>query len=190
MTVWYTYGYIKNGVCSMAKKITFEDVKFNYELAYNVYVQVKQNWSGLSKTQRSRARRQIESMLTEAGFRGNKTGLVSKAALETIINKKKGIKPVGGQRTAVEHPITHKNVAKHILTLPQTLSFQEYVDVWFTNLVTTITTADENMRLKHFQKDFVFGVDCWKEMYEAAGVKLVEMPKLNTKKAKKQYGII
>ena len=92
MTVWYTYGYIKNGVCSMAKKITFEDVKFNYELAYNVYVQVKQNWSGLSKTQRSRARRQIESMLTEAGFRGNKTGLVSKAALETIINKKKGIK--------------------------------------------------------------------------------------------------
>jgi hypothetical protein len=62
--------------------------------------------------------------------------------------------------------------------------------VWFTNLVTTITTANENMRLKHFQKDFVFGVDCWKEMYETAGVELIEMPMLNTSKAKKQYGII
>jgi hypothetical protein len=174
----------------MAKKITFEDVKFNYELAYGVYVQVKENWNSLSKTQKSRARRQIEGMLTEAGFRGNKTGLVSKAALETIINKKKGIKPVGGQRTAVEHPITHKNVAEHILSLPHTLSFQDYIDLWFTNLVTTITTADENMRLKHFQKDFVFGVDCWKEMYETAGVELIETPKLNTSKAKKQYGII
>jgi len=174
----------------MAKKITFEDVKFNYELAYNVYVQVKQNWSGLSKTQKSRARRQVEIMLAEAGFRGNKTGLVSKAALETIINERKGIAPVGNQRTSVEHPITHKNVAEYILSLPHTLSFEDYLDMWFTNLVTTKTTAKENMRLKDFQEDFVFGVDCWKEMYKNAGIELVEMPKLAKKEDKKRYGII
>lgn len=172
------------------KKISFEDVKFNYELAYNVYVQVKENWEGLSKPQKSRARRQVEIMLAEAGFRGVKTGLVSKAALETIINERKGILPVGKQRTAVEHPITHKNIAEYILSLPHTLSFEDYIDVWFANLVTTKTTAAENMRLKDFQEEFVFGVDCWKEMYENAGIELVEMPPLAKKEDKKKYGII
>lgn len=163
--------------------------RFNFDLAYEVYSKVYDNWSRLSDREQKKARRQVESTVREAGFNGTPTGLISEAALETVINQKKGIQPTKDNRTALEHPITYTNVAMHCITMPSKLSFEEYFNVWFDNLVTTITTNEENMRLKKFQSEYTFGVDCWKEMYEAAGIKLIEKPVLRTNEAKRQWGI-
>jgi len=90
----------------------------------------------------------------------------------------------------LEHPITHKNIAMHCVNSPTKLTFEEFFNVWFENLVTTYTTNEENQGLRKFQSNYVFGVDCWKKMYEDAGIVLMQRPKLNTKAAKRQYGIM
>lgn len=164
--------------------------KFNCEIAYMVYSHAYDNWSNLSDKEQKKARRQVESTLRESGFNGNPTGLISEAALETVVNQKKGIQPTKMTRTALEHPITYTNVAMHCLSQPTKLSFDDYFKVWADNLVTTITTNEENQRLRSYQSDFNFGVDCWKEMYENAGIKLVEKPILRTNEVKRQYGIL
>ena len=164
--------------------------KFNFDLAYEVYSRVYCSWLELSDREQKRARRQVESMVREAGFNGKKTGLISEAALETVINEKKGIEPGKDNRTATEHPVTYTNIALYCLNSKFKLSYKEYFDIWFDNLITTETTSEENQRLKAFQKDFKFGVDCWKQMYEDAGIKLVERPRLMSNDEKRQYGIL
>ena len=170
--------------------IVNKDNRFNCEIAYMVYSHAYDNYNSLSDREQKKARRQVESTLRESGFNGNPTGLISEAALETVINQKKGIEPTKQTRTALEHPVTYTNVAMYCLTHPEKLSFDEYFKVWEDNLVTTITTNEENQRLRWHQSKFVFGVDCWKEMYEAAGIKLIEKPVLRTNEAKRKYGII
>lgn len=167
-----------------------DDNRFNFDIAYMVYTTVYSNWAFLSDKERKKARRQVEGTVREAGFNGNPTGLISKSALETVVNQKKGIKPTKETRTAIEHPITYTNIAMHCLTKEERLSFEDYFRVWFDNLITTITTNEENYALKRYQNKFTFGVDDWREMYAAAGIKLVEKPMLRSYEAKREYGII
>jgi hypothetical protein len=174
----------------MSNTIINDTNKFNFDLAYEVYKRVYSAWQTLSDREQKKARRQVEAMVRESGFNGNPTGLISEAALETVINHKKGIKPNKDNRTALEHPVTYTNVALHCLNNETLLSYDDYFNVWFDNLVTTITTNEENYRLTKFQKNFEFGVDCWKKMYEEAGIKLVERPRLMSKSEKRRYGII
>lgn len=167
-----------------------DDNRFNFDIAYMVYSTVYDKWHGLSDKEQKKARRQVESTVREAGFNGHNTGLISEAALETVIQQMKGIKPTKDNRTALEHPITYTNIAMYCLTVKQKLSFKDYFDVWFNNLITTITTNEENMRLKNHQKQFTFGVDCWKEMYEAAGIKLIEKPDFRSHDEKRKWGLL
>lgn len=167
-----------------------EEFKFNFEIAYLVYSRVYDAWGSLSDSARSRSRRQIEASVREGGFNGNTTGLISEKAFETIIKQKKGLPISKDERLALEHPITHKNIAMHCINSPTKLTFEQFFNVWFENLVTTYTTNEENQGLRRFQSNYVFGVDCWKKMYEDAGIVLMQRPKLNTKAAKRQYGII
>jgi hypothetical protein len=161
-----------------------------FDVAYMVYEFYYDRWATLSDQDQKRARRQVESMIREGGFNGKSTGLISAAALQTIVNEKKGIRPSNSNRTALEHPITYTNIARFCLEAKQKLSFEEYVNVWFTNLITTVTTNEENQHLRKFQKDFVFGVDSWQDMYAKAGVTLVKRPNFRRNDVKQQYGII
>lgn len=170
--------------------IITEEYKFNFETAYLTYSRIYDAWNSLSESAQNRSRRQIESSVREGGFNGKSTGLVSEKAFETIIKEKKGLPISKDERLALEHPVTHKNIAMHCINSPTKLSFDEYFDVWINNLVTTYTTNEENQGLRKFQSKFTFGVDCWKKMYEEAGIVLMERPKLNTKAAKQKYGII
>jgi hypothetical protein len=164
--------------------------KFNCDLAYDVYSKVYDAWGGLNDKQQKKARRQVESMISEAGFRGIRTGLISEGAWQTVINKYRGIKPVGGARTAKEHPITYTNLSMYVIALDTKLNYDDYFAVWYDNLITTTTTSDENYRLQKFQKKFVFGVDCWKEMYKNAGIVLMERPNLKRYDVQKQWGLM
>lgn len=161
-----------------------------YKKAYNLYSEYYDEWSSLSARAKLRARRQIEGSVREAGFNGVNTGLISAAAWKSVIDKKRGELISNEDRVAKEHPITHKNVALHCLSQPTKLPFNDYFDVWFNNLVTVQTTNRENQRLRKFQSTFRLGVDCWKKMYEDAGIMLMERPKLNNKAAKREWGII
>ena len=160
-----------------------------YEIAYNTYVAIKAQYNNVSDSCQKRFRRQIEATVGEAGFGGTNTGLISKSALETHVNEKKGIAPTRHSRKATEHPITPRVIADFILAQDRVLDFDEYFAVWFDNYVYTITTNDENQHLKKFQAEFKFG-DCWKTMYEAAGIELVQFPNFRLKAVKQEYGII
>jgi len=163
--------------------------KFNFDLAYTVYNTVYHAWGTLSAKEKKKARRQVESMISEAGFRGVSTKLISEAAWETVLAERAGFKAIGGARKAKEHPITYTNIAMFCLTQKQVLQYEDYFKVWFDNLITTTTTSEENYRLQKSQKNFVFGVDCWKEMYHKAGIKLIPRPDLRAKGAKLQHGL-
>lgn len=161
-----------------------------YKLAHSVYVMVKSSYDNAEPSLKSRLRRQVEATVREAGFNGTSTKLISVKALETLVNEKKGIVACRKSRRALEHPVTHKNISEYILNLDDVLSFDEFYTVWFENLVTTVTTNEENQRLRKFQSSFVLGEHCWKEMYNEAGIELVERPNFQLKAVKQQYGII
>lgn len=163
---------------------------FNCLLAYNSYVSVSIHWSTLSDKERKKARRQIEALVGEAGFKGHVTGLISENAWQTICNEYKGIAPTKATRLAKEHPITYSNIALACITHKGVLTFDEFFKMWTDNLVSTVTTNAENQRLKNFQQTFVLGVDDWKVMYELAGIKLIERPKLRSHAAKRLHGIL
>jgi hypothetical protein len=167
-----------------------KNVSINFEIAYMVYEFVYDRWSELSETEKKKARRQVESTMREAGFNGVSTGLVSVKALETIVNEKKGIEPSRKTRQAIEHPITYTNIARFCLEADTKMTRDEYLKVWFDNLITTVTTNEENQYLRNFQENFRFGVDCWRKMYEAAGIQLVEKPNFRRNDVKRQYGIM
>lgn len=163
--------------------------KFAFETAYMVYERAYDNWDNLTQETRNLARRQVESTMREAGFNGTSTGLISVKYLETIIAEKKQLPVSNKARRALEHPITYTNLALYCLTLDKKLSFDEYLKIWFDNLITTCTTNEENQHLRKFQKDFKFGVDCWKKMYQDAGIELIERPNFRRKDVKEKYGI-
>ncbi len=169
--------------------IIAEDIKPCFDTAYVVYSLHYDRWNSLTKRAKSRARRQVESAVTQAGFNGVDTGLISVAAFKSIIDEKNGIALTKQTRVAKEHPVTHRNIALHCLTTPAKLEYDEYFKVWFNNLIITHTTNEENQCLRKFQSNFRFGVDCWKKMYEEAGIELMERPKLNTKEAKMKHGV-
>lgn len=167
-----------------------ETNKFNFDLAYLVYSTVYDNWDKLSEKERKKARRQVEGTVRETGFNGTSTGMISKAAWQTILNSKKGIQPTKANRTALEHPITYTNIATYILNKENKLSYEEYFKVWFDTLITTITTNEENQSLRKRQANFEFPRDCWKKMYEDAGIELMERPRLMSHEEKRQWGVM
>jgi hypothetical protein len=164
--------------------------KFGFDIAYMVYSTVYDQWKSLTQPQKNKARRQVEATVNEAGFRGHSTKLISEAAWQTVLNEKRGIEPSKGDRVATEHPITFTNVALFILNLEDKLSYDDYFAVWFNNLITTTTTNAENYRLKDYQKNFKFGIDCWKQMYENAGIKLMERPRVMSHDEKREWGLM
>lgn len=164
--------------------------KFGFDIAYLVYTTVYDQWKSLTQEQKNKARRQVEATVNEAGFRGHPTGLISKAAWQTVLNEKRGIEPGKADRIATEHPITFTNLALHILNMETKLSYDDYFNVWFDNLITTTTTNAENQRLKEHQKNFNFGVDCWEQMYENAGIKLMKRPRMMSHDEKREWGLM
>lgn len=164
--------------------------KWLYDRAYATYSDTYDVWNILHKNAKSRARRAVEAGITEqVGFKGVKTGLVSEEGLQTIIKMRNKEKIPTEKRKSTEHPITHRVVSLHCLNRPVKLEYDEYFELWFNTLITTFTTSEENQRLKDYQETFMLGVDCWKEMYQRAGIVLVEMPPLATLEDKKKYGI-
>lgn len=67
------------------------------------------------------------------------------------------------------------------------MSFDQFLSLWLDNLITTVVTKRQNQILKKYQENFVLGVDCWKEMYEQAGIKLTANPDFRSKATKQQY---
>ncbi len=169
-----------------------ETIKHNtyaMDLAWNIYCLIHSRWNDLSVREKPLARRQVEAMVREGGIRGKSTGLISEAALETLIALKKGEPIARGARIATEHPITYKVVSLYALGRDEPLGREEYEQLWLDALITTETTSDENQMLKNSQSVFSYG-DCWKQMYEDAGVKLVSKPSFRTNAVKQQYGLI
>lgn len=164
--------------------------KFGFDVAYMVYSTVYDQWKSLSQKQKNKARRQVEATVNEAGFRGHSTKLISESAWQTVLNEKRGIEPSKGDRIATEHPITFTSISLHILNMDTRLSYDDYFAIWFDNLITTTTTNAENYRLKDHQKKFKFGVDCWKQMYENAGIKLMKKPLLRSHDDKRKWGLM
>lgn len=172
-------------------KMSLEDSeKWLRDRAYKTYSDTYDVWDMLHKDTKSRARRAVEAGITEqVGFKGLKTGLISEEALATVIKKRNDESYPNKKRLSLEHPITHRVIALACLNNPTKLEYDEYFAFWFNTLVTTITTSEENQRLRDYQDRFVLGVDCWKEMYERAGITLVEMPPLGTNEDKSKHGI-
>ena len=133
--------------------------------------------------------RLLECSVNEAGFNGLKTGLISIEALDTKIKKAKKQFVSNLDNISLEHPITFKVLALHALKRKTPLCFDQYFKLWEDNLVTTFVTSKQNKALIKFQKDFVLGVDCWKQMYKKAGIKLVENVDLRKDSVRIQYGM-
>ena len=161
---------------------------YNCKLAYNVYVDVFNNWNIISKSEQDKARRQVESTVREAGFKGHRTGLISKNAWQVILDTKKSIQPKG--RLALEHPITYTNVALYCIKRNTPMTFDEYFEFWGRILITTQVTNAENQYLKKFQESFRIGIDSWEKMYEDAGIELIIKPKLSSHEDKRKWGLM
>ena len=134
--------------------------------------------------------RLLECSVNEAGLNGLKTGLISVEALETKIKKAKKQFVSNLDNISLEHPITFKVLALHSLNRKNPLPFNDYIKLWEDNLVTTFVTAKQNKALIKFQKNFVLGVDCWKEMYKKAGIDLVPDVDLRKDHVRVQYGML
>lgn len=165
------------------------DNEYALHIAWTVYKSIHAKWPDLPQPQRNLARRQCEALIREAGIRGQSSGLISEAALQSTIKVRQGKAIRLGERVATEHPITYKVVALHCLERDQPYTFEQYVGIWRDTLITTKTTSDENQMLKKMQTDFQFGDD-WKQMYNDAGINLIDMPSFRTKAAKEKYGLL
>lgn len=162
--------------------------QYNCNVAYELYCNVFQNWFKISKSEKYHARRQVESVVREAGFRGKSTGLISKAAWNIILNDKKNLP--NNDRVALEHPITYTNAALFCILRDTVMPFDNYFEFWSSTLITTQVTNTENQYLKTFQKDFRIGIDSWQDMYEAAGIELITKPKLWSHADKRAWGLM
>jgi hypothetical protein len=175
------------------KQITIPKINFEQLLAYEVYESVFDLCKSFTSpampdSSRRKLRRQVESMVRESGWNGQRSGLISEAALETIILEKQGTKPTAQSRTATEHPIPPRVLADYLIDSDDMLSVDEFWEFWFTRYVFTTTTNEENQRLKKFQAEVTINDD-WIEMYKKAGIKMVERPDFRKKAVREQYGV-
>jgi hypothetical protein len=167
------------------------EFQFNYDLAYYVYSKSYDHWDTMTSRAKVRARRYVEAGIAESiQFKGTKTNLISEKAFQAVLAERKKQSVLRGDRKSTEHPITHRHIAMYCLTRPTKMSFTEYFAFWFGTLVWTWVTSDENQLLKKAQKSFDIATDDWRTMYDNAGIKLMEMPRLSTHKEKRKYGII
>lgn len=163
--------------------------KFNYDHAYQYYVRSREfvrsfdsEFYGEESIKLfAKCERQLEIQAEEIGISETKTGLISENALVTRLQQNLwGTKhrTEKGNALATEHPITKRCIAKFLLWDQTLYSFDEYWAIWNNHLITTVTTNDENRKiLQPLQQQFKFG-DCWKLLYERAGIKLLENPNL------------
>ena len=161
-----------------------KDLKIKH--AYNVYLYVFDQYKKDPNVYWSRL---LECSVNEAGIHGTKTGMVSIEALESKIKKAKKQFVSNLDNVSLEHPITYKVIALHTLNRKSPMNKEEYVNLWQDNLITTIVTSKQNKALIKFQKDFQFGVDCWKKMYKRAGINLVEDVDLRNDYVREKYGL-
>ena len=133
--------------------------------------------------------RMVECATNEASLNGTITGLISIEALDSKIKKAKGEPITNLDNQSLEHPITYKVLALVALNRDAPMSFDEFLSLWLDNLITTVVTKRQNELLKKYQENFVLGVDCWKKMYERAGIKLVKNINLNNNDDRAQHGL-
>lgn len=133
--------------------------------------------------------RKLETSTEESKIYGKDTGLMTEEALERYIQVKKKLMTMIDARLSKEHPVTYRNISKYCLEQDVILSADQFFKSWFDNLVIVRTTREQNEMLKDFQKDFIFPRDCWKEMYEKAGLKLVKKPDFRRVDVCDYYGV-
>lgn len=171
--------------------------KFNYHQAYQYYLKAwmfvrsfEHNFYGdEAKKLFIQCERQLETQAEELGVSEIKTGLISENALITKIREALHGKEHTKKKEALatEHPITKRSVAKFLLWGETQYSFEEYWAIWNNHLVTVITTNHENHSiLQPLQQEFTFG-ECWKDLYERAGIKLYENPDFRNPATKQKW---
>lgn len=133
--------------------------------------------------------RLVECAANEASLNGTITGLISIEALDSRIKIEKGESVEYLDNLSLEHPITYKVLALVALNKDTPMPFDEFLSLWLDNLITTVVTKRQNQLLKKYQENFVLGVDCWKKMYERAGIKLVKNINLGNNDDRAQYGL-
>lgn len=133
--------------------------------------------------------RMLECAVNEAGINGTSTKLISVEALESKIKKAKGEFVSSLDNVSLEHPVTYRVLAEHCLSQETLMSYDQFIQVWEYNLVTTIVTARQNKMLIKHQKNFKLG-DSWHEMYaKQAKIKLVADPDLRNDNVRAQFGL-
>lgn len=157
-----------------------------FKKAYEVYLFVFDKYKDDSSVYWSRI---LECSVNEAGLNGEKTGMISTEALVTKVKKAKKELIHHLDNLSLEHPITFKTLALHALKKTKPMTYEDYINLWEDNLVTTVVTSRQNKALIKFQKNFIFGVDCWKKMYEDAGIKLIRNPDFRSDYERRQYGL-
>ena len=124
--------------------------------------------------------RAFETDLAELYHDGRNSGLISKARLKAMLDKKlRGITETSKTREATEHPISKKALSEYILSLPK-MNYKQLLDIWDAHCFTVKVTNEENQRLKDAQQDFQVGIDCWKEMYKAHNIDTMFRPDFRT----------
>jgi len=134
--------------------------------------------------------RNLETSIEETGIKGQYTGLISEQALKSKVKKYNGGELSKKESISTEHPITYRNIAKHLLELQERPTAEYYFNFWLSNLITVKTTFEENLMLKDYQSGFNIMRDDWKKMYKKAGIDLVEEPKFNSFEVKREYGVV
>ena len=113
------------------------------------------------------------------------SGQISKKA-EKVVKSKGGVtkarKGSGTDAIANEHYYPRKHVAKKILERKKPLSFDEFVESWWTQMgVYNITTKEENSKLGAYIKEGLkknksFDPLNWEKAYIECGIELIQDP--------------
>ena len=130
----------------------------------------------------------LEHLLDDCGFAGTSTGLISVEALQSKIKKARKEIVSNLDNTSLEHPVPYRVLATHCLSRKKPLDEETFIALWLNNLFTTIVTARQNRMLIKFQSDFKIG-DCWRKMYERAGVMLVDDPDFRNNQTRIKFGL-
>ena len=174
----------KGGTLNPDKKEIYDSVYEEFKFHRKVY---KSTSDEKVKTYHIR---QVESSIGEAGINGVYSKLISVNAFESKIKKAKGKSLSKAKSISLEHPITYRNIAKHLLNKNKIPSKKEFFDFWLENLFIVKTTFEENVLLKEYQKNFDIVKDDWLDMYKKAKIKLMDDVDFKSHAVKKEYGII
>lgn len=134
--------------------------------------------------------RNVECSIEEAGINGKYVGLISEKAFQSKIKAYEGKKLTKKQSVSTEHPITYRNIAKHLLNQKEIPNAEQYFKFWLNKLIKVKTTFEENIGLREYQANFNIMKDDWKKMYEKAGIKLVDDVNFKSNKVKEELGLI